>query len=83
MKLFAKNNFNFSCLIICILTFQGCIAVNNVRKPESWPPIAKHDNTEHWSGYIPVNSLQQLSEVYQTPELLTYQQKGYKPYLHV
>lgn len=70
-------------LLPILLFFQGCILVDNVRRPDKWPPIAKHDNTDHWNEFIPVNSLQQLSEVYKTPDLILYQQKGYRPYLHV
>lgn len=80
------NSFNrcvvFSLLPI-LLIFQGCILVDNVRRPDKWPPIAKHDNGNHWSGFIPVNSLQQLSGVYSTHDLMMYQLIGYRPYLHV
>lgn len=41
------------------------------------------DNINHWNGFVPVNSLQQLSAVYKTQDLILYQQRGYRPYLNV
>ena len=72
-----------SLLPTMLLFFQACVLVDNVRRPDKWPPIAKHDNADHWNGFIPVNSLQQLSGVYATPDLMMYQLKGCRPYLHV
>jgi hypothetical protein len=52
-------------------------------RPDSWPLNGHFETTTHWNGFIPVNSLQQLSEVYNTQDLFILQQKGYRPYLMV
>jgi hypothetical protein len=57
--------------------------MDKMPRPDHWPPMDHFDNTNHWNGFVPVNSLQQLSTVYKTQDLILYQQKGYRPYLNV
>lgn len=50
-----------------------------MHRPDNWPSIGHFENKNHWNEFIPVNSLQQLSGVYYTQDLILYQQKGYLP----
>lgn len=72
-----------SSMVITSLFTSGCILTDKMTRPDSWPLNGHFDNTNHWNGFIPMNSLQQLSEVYNTQELFILQQKGYRPYLKV
>jgi len=78
-----KTYFVVLYLLITSVFFPGCIMIDKMPRPDHWPPIDHFDNMNHWNGFIPVNSLQQLSEVYNTQDLILYQQKGYRPCLNV
>lgn len=70
-------------MVITSLFTSGCIISDKMPRPDSWPPNGHFDNTTHWNGFIPMNSLQQLSEVYNTQELFIFQREGFRPYLKV
>jgi hypothetical protein len=79
----STNRFYLFFLLTTLILFQGCVIIETPPHPKTWPHAAHRDNTNHWSGYIPVNSLQQLSEIYKSQDFISYQQKGYRPYLKV
>ncbi|MFM2156365.1 MAG: hypothetical protein RL516_1114 [Bacteroidota bacterium] len=79
----STNRFYVFFLLTTLILFQGCVIIETPPHPKTWPTAAHRDNTNHWSGYIPVNSLQQLSEIYKSQDLITFQQKGYRPYLKI
>lgn len=82
-----KNTVIINAVVLCVVISSffasGCIIIDKMPRPDFWPPNGHFETTTHWNGFIPMNSLQQLSEVYNTQELLVFQRKGFRPYLKV
>lgn len=69
-------------LLVILVTLSGCM-VEREPRPDYWPPLVLENTFTVWDEHIPHESVKQLSDIFNSPDLIDYRSRGYTPRLIV